>query len=127
LLKVNVFVTSMSGERLWGIEQELSSSQLQITVNANILQIEGTSGEGLQASFVFTVNFTPAIAQIALRGRAKIQGEREEITKILQETNMQKPPPAPLVQAVVNVCLAESVLLAKEGRIILSGGSIALK
>ena len=102
----------MSGERLWGIEQELSSSQLQITVNANILQIEGTSGGGLQAAFVFTVNFTPAIAQIAIRGRAKIQGEREEITKILQETKMQKPPP-PLVQAVVNVCLAESVLIAK--------------
>ena len=115
----------MSGEQLWCVERELPS-QLQIAVNANILQIEEASHGGLQASFVFTVTFTPAIAQIALRGRAKIQGECEEIAKILQETKMQKPPPAPLVQAVVNDCLAESVLLAKEGRIILSGGSIEI-
>jgi hypothetical protein len=43
----------------------------------------------------------------------EIRGQHEEIAKMLQESKLQKPPPAQLVQAVVSICIAEAVLIAK--------------
>jgi len=110
--KVLVFVTNISGERLWDVERELPQ-QLQIAVNINMLGIEEQSDGSLNAPFVFTVNFTPAIAQISIRGRAKIQGERDELQKILQEHRGQKTPPAQVVQAVSSTAIAEAILISK--------------
>ena len=91
-VKVNVFVTSMTGERLWELEKDLPP-QVQIAVNINVLGIEEQSDGTLRSPFVFTVNFSPAIAQISIKGRARVQGEKEEIQKILQEQREKKAPP----------------------------------
>lgn len=112
LRKVSVFVTNLSGERLWDVERELPS-QIQIAVNINMLGIEEQSDGSLQAPFVFTVNFTPAIAQISIRGHAKIQGERDEMQRILQEHKEQKSPPVQIVQAVSSTAIAEAILISK--------------
>lgn len=112
MFKVNVFVTNMSGERLWDVERDMPP-QLQIAVNVNILNFEELSDGNLQVPFVFTVNFTPAIAQISIRGRARIQGEKAEIQKIFQQSKEQKPPPAQVIQAVANVGMAESILISR--------------
>jgi hypothetical protein len=109
---VNVFVTNLSGERLWDVERELPS-QIQIAVNINMLGIEQGSDGSLQAPFVFTVNFTPAIAQISIKGRAKIQGEKEELKKILDEHVQKKSPPVQIVQAVSTTAIAEAILISK--------------
>ena len=107
-----MFVTNMLGERLWDVEREMPP-QLQIAVNVNILGFEELSDGNLQVPFVFAVNFTPAIAQISIRGRAKIQGEKDELQKILQQSKEQKPPPAQLIQAVTNAGIVESVLVSR--------------
>jgi len=112
LRKVSVFVTNLSGERLWDLERELPS-QIQIAVNINMLGIEEQTDGSLQAPFVFTVNYTPAIAQISIRGRAKIQGEKDDMQKILEEHKEKKTPPPQIVQAVSSTAIAEAILISK--------------
>ena len=110
--KVSVFVTNLSGERLWDVERELPQ-QLQVAVNINMLGIEEQTDGSLNAPFVFTVNFTPAIAQISIRGRAKIEGERNEMQQILRDQKERKTPPAQVVQAVSSTAIAEAILISK--------------
>jgi hypothetical protein len=112
MLTVNVFVTNLSGERLWDVAKPLPP-QVHIAVNINVLGFEGKSDVMVEAPFVFTVNFVPSIAQISIRGRAHINGESEEIKKILDESKQQKPPPLAIVQAVSNASMAEAILLSK--------------
>jgi hypothetical protein len=112
LPKINVFVTNISGERLWEVERELPS-QIQIAVNINMLGIEEMTDGSLQAPFIFTVNFTPAIAQISIKGRARIQGEKDEMQKILQEQKEKKAPPSQIIQAVSSTAIAEAILVSK--------------
>jgi hypothetical protein len=111
-VKVNVFVTNISGERLWGVEKDLPS-QIQIAVNINVLGIEEQSDGSLQSPFVFTVNFTPAIAQISIKGRARIQGETAEMQKILQEQKEQKVPSGQIIQAISSAAISEAILISK--------------
>jgi hypothetical protein len=111
-MKVNVFVTNMTGERLWEVEKDLPA-QIQIAVNINVLAIEEQSDGSLRSPFVFTVNFTPAIAQISIKGRAKIQGEKNEMQKILQEQKEKKVPPGQILQAISSTAIAEAILISK--------------
>jgi len=112
LLRVNVFMTQISAERLWEVERPLPA-QVQIAVNINILDLEKRSDSTIEAPFVFAVGFTPSIAQINLRGRAQIIGEKEEVNKLLDEHKQQKPPPAIVVQTISNAAMAESIILSR--------------
>jgi hypothetical protein len=112
VLKVNVFVTNMTGERLWEVEKDLPA-QIQIAVNINVLAIEEQSDGTLRSPFVFTVNFTPAIAQISIKGRARIQGDKSEVQKILQEQKEKKVPPPQILQAISSTAIAEAILISK--------------
>lgn len=112
MLRINVFVTNLSGERLWDIERALPP-QVQIAVNVNLLGIEELVDGSLEAPFVFTVNFTPSIAQISIKGKAKIAGEKEETHKIVEEHRQQKPPPMQIVQAISGAAIAEAILISK--------------
>ena len=112
MLAVNVFVTSLSGERLWDVAKPLPQ-QVNIGVNINVLGLEGKSDVTAEAPFVFAVNFVPSIAQINIRGRAQINGNSEEIRKMLDDSKQQKPPPLALIQAVSNASIAEAILLSK--------------
>ncbi len=112
MLRVNVFMTQISAERLWEVERPLPT-QVQIAVNINILDLERRSDSTIEAPFVFAVGFTPSIAQINLRGRAQIIGESEEVNKLLDEHKQQKPPPAIIVQTISNAAMAESIILSR--------------
>ena len=45
------------------------------------------------APFAFTVNYTPSIAQLSVKGRAQMIGEKGEISKIIDEHRLNRPPP----------------------------------
>jgi hypothetical protein len=102
----------MSAERLWEIDRPMPA-QVQIGVNINILDIDEKSDGSLDAPFVFTVGFTPAIAQISIKGKAKISGDTEDIRKILEEYKAKKTPAVQLVQAVSNSAMADAILLSR--------------
>jgi len=112
MIHVNVFVTSMSAERFWEIDRPMPP-QVQIGVNINMLDIDQRSDGSLDAPFVFTVNFTPSIAQISIKGKAKISGDAEDTKKIADEHKAQKAPPVQLVQAVSNAAMADAILISR--------------
>ena len=112
MIHVNVFVTSMSAERFWEIDRPMPP-QVQIGVNINMLDIDQRSDGSLDAPFVFTVGFTPAIAQISIKGKAKISGDPEDTKKILDEHRTKKAPPVQLVQAVSNAAMADAILISR--------------
>jgi hypothetical protein len=110
-MRIGVYITHLSGERLWDIDREMPA-EMQIAVNVNTLSFE-ENPDGFRVPFVFTVNFTPAIAQISVRGRAMVHAEKEELVKMLQENKERKPPPPAIVRAIMNAAIAESVLLSR--------------
>jgi len=112
MIHVNIFVTSMSAERFWEIDRPMPG-QVQIGVNINMLDIDRRSDGTLDAPFMFTVNYTPAIAQINIKGKAKISGDAEEMKKILEEHQAKKNPPVQLVQAVSNAAMADAILISR--------------
>jgi len=112
MIHVNIFVTSMSAERLWEIDRQMPS-QVQIGVNINMLDIDQKPDGTLDAPFVFTVGYTPAIAQISIKGKAKISGDAEDTKKIVDEHKAKKNPPVQLVQAVSNAAMADAILISR--------------
>ena len=112
MLQVNIFVTSMSAERFWEIDRPMPP-QVQIGVNINMLDINQRSDGSLDAPFIFTVNFVPSIAQISIKGKAKISGASEETQKIVEDHKAQKAPPVQLVQAVSNAAMADAILMSR--------------
>ena len=112
MLQVNVFVTNLSGERYWEMDRPLPQ-QVQIGVNINMLDIDERPDGTLDAPFVFTVNFTPSIAQISIKGKAKMSGTGEDTKKILDDHKAQKPPPPQLVQAVSSQAIADAILISR--------------
>ncbi|OFX16138.1 hypothetical protein A3K71_05735 [archaeon RBG_16_50_20] len=112
MLQVNIFVTSMSAERFWEIDRPMPP-QVQIGVNINMLDINQRSDGSLDAPFIFTVSFVPSIAQISIKGKAKISGASEETQKIIEDHKAQKAPPVQLVQAVSNAAMADAILISR--------------
>jgi hypothetical protein len=102
----------MSAERFWEMDRPLPG-QVQIGVNINMLDIDRRPDGSLDAPFVFTVNFVPSIAQMSIKGRAKISGSTDETEKIVEDHKAQKPPPVQLVQAVSNAAIADAILIAR--------------
>ena len=57
-MNVKVFLTSISGERLW--DQDLTlPPQLQIMLNVNVLDLKQRSESQAEAPFILVVQYTP--------------------------------------------------------------------
>ncbi|MEM4246570.1 MAG: hypothetical protein QW390_04675 [Candidatus Bathyarchaeia archaeon] len=111
-MKINVFVTQISSERLWGLETPFPP-QVQISLNVNILGLERKGESLLDAPFIFSVNFTPSIAQISIKGNGHLAGEKVEIDNVFAEYDKNKTPPPQLVQAISSMAMADSILVSK--------------
>jgi hypothetical protein len=67
----------------------------------------------LEVPFVFTINYTPGVAQISLKGKSHVKGSKEELKQILKEHKEKKPPPPIILQSISNVVFLESVLICR--------------
>nr|MDO8135371.1 hypothetical protein [Candidatus Njordarchaeum guaymaensis] len=112
MVNVRVYVTHVSGERLWGVENPLPA-QVQMAINVNLLGFERKSPGMVEAPFVFTVSFTPSVAQISVKGTAQMTAEVVELDRIMEDFRGQKPPPGTVVQAVSSIAIAEAIVVAK--------------
>lgn len=112
MLRVTVQVTNITGERYWAPDAQLPA-QVQIAVNINIVGLDQKSGSSAEAPFVFTVGYTPSIAQLSIKGKAQISGERTEIMQIIEENKKNKPPPATVIQAVSSIAMADAIVISK--------------
>jgi hypothetical protein len=112
LLRVTVQVTNISGERYWSTDTQLPS-QVQIAVNINIVGLDLKNESTAEAPFVFTVTYSPSIAQLSIKGKANLAGDRTEISQIVDENKKNRPPPATVIQAVSSVAIADAIIISK--------------
>jgi len=111
MLKVSVSIHQLSAERLWDIEKPIPP--VQVATNLNLVEVEKRRDDLLVVPFVFTINYNPAIAQISVKGRAHVTGEKEELKQIHTAYAEKKPPPPVIVQSISNVAFLESILIAR--------------
>lgn len=111
-MKVQVQVTNLTGERYWGYDTPLPA-QVQIAININIIGVERKNDSLVEAPFVFTVNYAPSIAQMSVKGRAQISGDRIEVAQVVEENKKNKPPPTSVIQAVSSTAMAEAIVMSK--------------
>ncbi|MBS7657904.1 MAG: hypothetical protein QW476_04565 [Candidatus Bathyarchaeia archaeon] len=111
-MKVNIYITQVSGERFWKVNESFPS-QIQISVNINMLGFEQKTNELIEAPFIFSINFAPPIAHITLKGVGQVSGDKNDIEKVLENYKEKKPPPIELIQAISGVSMAEAIVVSK--------------
>lgn len=111
MLRVNVFITSISAERFWDIRKPIPP--IQINTNINIVGMEKKQDGSLEVPFVLSIGFNPSIAQMSIKGNAFVAGENDEVDKTLKDYEQKKPPAQIIIQSVSNVVFIESVLISR--------------
>ncbi len=111
MIKVSVFIHQLSAERLWDVDKALPP--VQISTNLNLVGVEKRSDDLLEVPFVFAINYNPAVAQISVKGRAHVTGEKEELKQIHSGYTEKKPPPPVIIQSISNVAFIESIVITR--------------
>jgi hypothetical protein len=110
MIRVNVSITNISAERFLDIRKPMPP--IQINTNLNLMGME-KSADSLEVPFVLTISYNPSVAQLSLRGKAYVAGEKEEIEKVYKDFEDKKPPPPIVVQSISNVVFIESVVISR--------------
>jgi hypothetical protein len=111
MVQVKVFVNNISAERFWDIEKPIPP--VQVATNLNVVGISEKREDMLEVPFVFTINYTPAVAQISLKGKSHVTGSKDELKQIRSTYEEKKPPPPIIVQSISNVVFLESVIVCR--------------
>ena len=111
MIGVRVFVKNISAENFWEIGKPIPS--VKIATNLNIVGINKKAEGMLEVPFVFTINYTPGVAQISIKGKSHVTGSKDELEQILKEHKEKKPPPPVILQSVSNIVFLESVLICR--------------
>jgi hypothetical protein len=111
MVQVKVFVNNISAERFWDIEKPIPP--VQVATNLNVVGINEKREDMLEVPFVFTINYTPAVAQISLKGKSHVTGSKDELKQIRSAYEEKKPPPPIIVQSISNVVFLESVIVCR--------------
>jgi len=111
MVQVRVFVNNISAERFWDIEKPIPP--VQVATNLNVVGINEKREDMLEVPFVFTINYTPAVAQISLKGKSHVTGSKDELKQIHSTYKDKKPPPPIIVQSISNVVFLESVIVCR--------------
>src|SRR5467141_524053 len=112
VLRVAVQVTNLSGERYWAYDTPLPP-QVQIAVNINIVGLDQKTEFTVEAPFVFTVSYAPSIAQLSVKGKAQVTGDRSEVVEMTEEHKKNRPLPQQVIQAVSSIAMAEVIIMSK--------------
>jgi hypothetical protein len=111
MIRVNVSISNVSADRFWDARKPIPP--IQINTNLNLVGVEKKSEDSLEVPFVLTINYNPSIAQISLKGKAYVVGDKSEIDKVYKEYEEKKPPTPIIVQSISNVAFIESVLISR--------------
>ena len=111
MVKVRVFVKNISAESFWDIGKPIPP--VQIATNLSVVGINKKGEDLLEVPFVFTINYTPGVAQISLKGKSHVKGSKDELQQILKDHKEKKPPPPIILQSISNVVFLESVIICR--------------
>lgn len=110
MIRVNVSITGISADRFWDIRKQMP--QIQINTNLNLVGME-KSEDSIEVPFVLTISYNPSIAQLSLKGKAYVAGDRSELEKVFKDYEEKRPPPPIIVQSISNVVFIESVVISR--------------
>ena len=111
MVNVRVFVKNISAENFWDIGKHIPP--VQIATNLNVVGINKKGEDLLEVPFVFTINYTPGVAQISLKGKSHVKGSKDELEQILKDHKEKKPPPPIILQSISNIVFLESVIICR--------------
>jgi hypothetical protein len=111
MIRVNVSITNVSAERFLDMKKPIPP--IQINTNLNLIGVEKQPDDSLEVPFVLTISYNPSIAQISLKGRAYVIGDKDELTKMFKEYEEKKPPSPVILQSISNVVFIESVMVSR--------------
>jgi hypothetical protein len=111
MISVRVFVKNISAENFWDIGKPIPP--VQIATNLNVVGVNKKGENMLEVPFVFTINYTPGVAQISLKGKSHIRGTKDELQQILKDHKEKKPPSPIIIQSISNVVFLESVIICR--------------
>lgn len=111
MIKVNISISNVSAERFLDFRKPVPP--IQINTNLNLTGMEKKPDNYLEVPFILTISYNPSVAQINLKGRAYVVGNKEEIERIYKDYEEKKPPPPIIVQSVSNIAFIESVLISR--------------
>ena len=111
MVNVRVFVNNISAENFWDIGKPIPP--VQIATNLNVVGINKKDEDLLEVPFVFTINYSPAVAQISLKGKSHVTGKKDELEQILKDHKEKKHPPPIVMQSISNIVFLESVILCR--------------
>ena len=111
MLRVNVVISSISADRFWDIRKPIPP--IQINTNINVVGMEKKQDETLEVPFVLSIAYNPSIAQLNIKGNAYVNGEKNEVDKVLKDFEQKKPPAQIIVQSISNVVFIEAVLISR--------------
>jgi hypothetical protein len=111
MVNVRVFVNNISAENFWDIGKPIPP--VQIATNLNVVGINKKDEELLEVPFVFTINYTPGVAQISLKGKSQVTGSKDELQQILKDQKEKKHPPPIVMQTISNIVFLESVIVCR--------------
>jgi len=75
--------------------------------------MEKKADGSVEIPFVLTIVYNPSIAQISMKGTAYVNGEKNEIDKMMKDYEDKRPPAPVVIQSISNVVFVESILIAK--------------
>lgn len=111
MIQVKVVVNNISAESFWDIGKPIPS--FKVATNLNVVGMNRKGEDMLEVPFVFTINYTPAVAQISLKGKSHVKGSKDELERLLKEHKEKKPPPPIIIQSISNVVFIESTIICR--------------
>jgi hypothetical protein len=111
MVNVRVLVKNISAENFWETGKPIPP--IKIATNLNVVGMNKKDEDLLEVPFVFTINYTPAVAQINLKGTSHVRGSKEELDQILKDHEEKKPPPPIIIQSISNFVFLESVIICR--------------
>ncbi len=109
-IQVKVSIYNISAERFQNFDKPFLKTQ--ITTNLNIIDAK-KHGDRVEVPFVFTVNYAPSLAQLSMKGKAYILGEKNEMEKIQENYRKNHVLPSVVAQSISNVVFLESINIAR--------------
>jgi len=109
-MMVKILITFISGERF--SLSEAPVGRVGVSVGVNIQEVRREK-EKIEATFRFSVNYMPQIAQIVVKGKIIVKGEEKQLDKIWKKYEEKRKPPVELINMVIGASLAEAVIISK--------------
>ncbi len=111
MVQIKIQIESFSGERS-DESEDFSSSDIQVSTDLNILELQSNENY-LIAPFVMKIKYTPPVGRITLKGKAKINGKKDELKEIREKQKNNETPPEKLVQEILKQNLVEAAIISK--------------